>query len=409
MNVLFISPSYPMEMPDFTRGLAEVGAQVIGLGEVPAGQLPPELGKYLSGYVQVDRLGDTAAVVDRVRAELHGITIDRIECLWEPYVILAARLRQIFGIPGMTDDTVQGFRDKALMKDRLSSHGVRVPHYQQVHSAEVARAAAAEIGFPVVVKPIAGAGTAHTYGASSPRSLDSVLERIQAGRGSLDQLSVEEYVDGDELTYDAVAIAGEPVFESVAEYFPKPLEGRNEEWISPAQIVYRDPYQPELMPGIELGRAAMRALGMGTGFVHMEWFRKSDGEVVLGEIACRSAGAKLMDQINFANDFDVYREWARAVCWHHYDGDPKRRYHVAVVFKRALGQGRITRIDGLETLRAFCGPGLVLEHLLPLGHPRRNWKQTLLSDGYVLMRDPDLGRCREMMRLAITTLRLYAS
>jgi biotin carboxylase len=279
-----------------------------------------------------------------------------------------------------------------------------VPRYARAQGTDAVREAAARIGYPLVIKPIAGAGTAHTHGVRDAAELEAVLARV----GHVDELSVEEYIEGEEFTYDAVAIEGKPVFESVAQYHPKPLESRNNEWISPAQIVFRDPYQPALRPGIELGRAVLQALGMDTGFVHMEWFKKPDGEAVFGEIAARNGGAKLVDQMNFANDFDVYREWARAVCWHSFEDEPRRRYHVAVVFKRAMGQGRITRIEGLEALRAFCGRGLVLEHLLPIGHARRNWKSTLLSDGYVLMRDPEYQRCTDMMTFAVNNLRMYA-
>lgn len=411
MNVVFISPHYPAEMQDFTRGLAEVGARVIGLGDVGLEQVPPSVRHHLADYIHVASLGDTRAVFARLRGWLahhDGLSIDRVECLWEPYVLLAADLRDAFGVPGMNRDTVLGFRDKSLMKERLRSHGLRVPHYAQVDDAAQARAESRRIGFPVVVKPVAGAGTAHTYRADDAVALEQVLERIASTRGSLSELSVEEYIDGDEFTYDTVAIEGRAVFESVTQYLPKPLEARNQEWISPAQVAFRDPHIPQLQPGIELGRAVLRALGMGTGFVHMEWFRKSSGEVVFGEIGCRSGGAKLMDQINFANDFDVYREWARSVCWHHFREQPHRRYHTVVVFKRAMGQGRITHVEGLHALRQLCGDWLVLEHLLPIGHPRRDWKQTLLSDGYVLIRHPDLGQLRIMMSQAITDLRLYA-
>ncbi len=58
---------------------------------------------------------------------------------------------------------------------------------------------------------------------------------------------------------------------------------------------------------------SIRALGFETGFTHMEWYRKADGEVVFGEIGGRPPGAHQVDQMNYACDFDVYREWARAV------------------------------------------------------------------------------------------------
>ena len=41
LNVLMLSPGYPAEMPFFTRGLALVGARVIGLGDQPKEMLPP--------------------------------------------------------------------------------------------------------------------------------------------------------------------------------------------------------------------------------------------------------------------------------------------------------------------------------------------------------------------------------
>lgn len=410
MNVLFISPHYPEEMQDFTRGLAQVGARVYGLADADPGAIPPRVRRYLSGYVQCRDLRNVDAVVRDVRAAFGPLSFDRVECMWEPHVILGATLRQALGVTGMDVNTAIGFRDKTVMKERLVQKGLRVPRHARVTSATQARDAAAELGFPLVIKPTAGAGTADTHGVGSEAELDEVLARVAhvlARPGG--ELSVEEYIEGEEFTYDAVAIAGKPVFESVAQYHPKPLESRNLEWISPAQLVFRDPYRPDLMPGIELGRKVLEALSMGTGFVHMEWFRKPDGEVVFGEIAARNGGAKLVDQMNFANDFDVYREWARATCWHVFEDQPRRRHHVAVVFKRAMGQGRIARIEGLDALRGFCGQGLVLEHLLPIGQPRRNWRSTLLSDGYVLMRDPDYQRTLDMMRFAVNHLRLYAA
>lgn len=404
MNVLFLSPHYPLEMQDFTRGLAEVGARVFGLSDADPRSMPDRVLRYLSGYMRATNLHDPDAVVRDIRSSVGNIRFDRIECLWEPLIILAAELRQRLQIPGMSVDIVNGFRDKALMKQRIAAAGLRVPKNARTSTTIEARDAAAAIGYPLVVKPIAGAGTADTHLVRNSGQLDDVLLRVSHVR----QLSVEEYIDGDEYTYDAVAVNGKPVFESVAQYLPKPIESRNIQWISPAQLVFRDPYQPAFQGGIDLGRGVLDALGMGTGFVHMEWFKKPDGEVVFGEIAARAGGAKLVDQMNFANDFDVYREWARSVCWHSFEGTPRRRYHAAVVFKRALGDGRITRIEGLRELRSFCGGDLVLEHLLPIGHPRRNWKQTLLSDGYVLVRHSHLDRCVDMMKVAIGTLRMYA-
>ncbi len=405
MKVLFLSPDYPAEMRGFTRGLAEVGAQVIGVGDRPRDQLSPDVRDHLAAYLQVQSIVDEQRVMAQILPELHKIGgVDRVETLWEPLVMLAARLREQLGAPGMGTEQAIGFRDKSVMKDRVRKAGLRVPKFAQVSSASAALAAARTIGYPVVIKPIAGAGTADTHGVRSEGELRAVLETI----GHVQTASVEEYIDGEEFTYDAVSIAGKPVFESVAQYHPRPLESRNNEWISPAQIVLRDPYIAAVAGGVELGRGVLRALGMDTGFTHMEWFKKSNGEVVFGEIAARSPGAKLVDQMNYANDFDIYREWARSVCWQHFEATAARRYHVATVFKRAKGRGRISGVEGMSALRRLCGPRLVEEAILPIGHPRRNWRQTLLSDGYVVMRDPDYSQCLEMMQAAVSGVQIFA-
>jgi biotin carboxylase len=131
---------------------------------------------------------------------------------------------------------------------------------------------------------------------------------------------------------------------------------------------------------------------MGTGFTHMEWYLKSNGEVVFGEIGCRPGGAHLVDQMNYTCDVDLFREWARAVCWRSFEGRTERRYNVAILFKRALGQGRITRVDGLQEFLARSHPWICTEQLLPVGTHRRDWKQTLLSDGFIILRHPDWDR-----------------
>ena len=406
MRVVFLAPSFPAEMPQFVRALSECGAEVIGVSDVPAARLAPAVRRHLSGYIHTD---SSLSDEERARAELvpvlRDLAPDRIEALWEPIVLLAAGLRDDLGLGGMTRDTVLGFRDKQLMKERLSAAGVRVPVSARATPGDELRVAAETIGFPVVVKPIAGAGTADTHLVQDR----AALERVIASVAHVPALIVEEFIVGEELTYDTVCIAGTPVFDSVAQYFPKPLESRTQEWISPAQIVYRDPHaQPELAAGVELGRRVLAALGMQTGFTHMEWFRTPSGEAVFGEIAARAPGAKLVDQMNWANDFDVFRGWAQAVLHGRFDEIAHRRFHVACVFKRALGTGRITRIVGHQQIRAALGPHLVEDALLQVGTPRRDWKNTLLSDGSITLRHPDLATCKAMMRMLVQDLRMYA-
>ena len=147
--------------------------------------------------------------------------------------------------------------------------------------------------------------------------------------------------------------------------------------------------QPHIERGITLGRGVLKALGMGDGFTHMEWYLTPKGEVVFGEIGCRPGGAHLVDQMNFTSDIDLFREWARAVCWKDVHITQPRKYNVAIVFKRAMGSGRIQNITGLHNYLKKYGKQVMVENLLKPGQHRRDWKQTLVSDGFLILRHPN--------------------
>ncbi|MBI2892905.1 MAG: hypothetical protein HYY06_05085 [Deltaproteobacteria bacterium] len=404
MKVVFLAPSYPPEMQQYTRGLAEVGADVYGVGDTPRSALPASLRPHLADYLEVPRILDEDDVVSRVASWLRGREVDRVLANWEVMVLTAARLRERFGLPGMSLDAVRGFRDKQLMKERVRAAGLRAPRSERVRTVAEARAAAGRIGFPLILKPIAGAGSADTHKVTD----DAELERALGGLRHVDEVSCEEFISGEELTFDTVCIGGKPAFFNVAQYLPPPLIARTEEWISPAIITVRDLTQPRVAAGIALGKGVLGALGMVDGFTHMEWFRKSDGEAVFGEIGCRPGGAHLVDQMNYTCDIDLFREWARVMCWGRFEAPTVRKYNVAIVFKRAKGQGRITRIEGLRDFMAAHGEHVVEEHLLRPGTPRRNWKHTLLSDGHIMLRHPDWDQAARMAADAATTITMYA-
>jgi len=404
MRAVFLSPAFPPEMIQYTRGLSEVGAEVLGIGDTPRGALPAEVRPYLHEYLEVPRILDEDDVIARATDWLRGKSVDRVLANWEVLVMLAARMRERWGLPGMSPDTVRGFRDKELMKERVRAAGLRVPRSRRVRTRGEVYKAAEAIGLPLILKPIAGAGSADTYAVRTAAELEAALE---ATRG-VPEASCEEYVEGEEFTFDTVSIDGKPAFENVAAYLPKPLEARSQEWVSPVIITVRDMDQRRLAAGIELGRKVLTALRMGDGFTHMEWFLTPKGEAVFGEIGCRPGGAHLVDQMNYTCDIDLFREWARVAAWKKFEAPTARKYNVGIIFKRAVGRGRITRIEGLGEWQREAGAWAVEEKLLPPGTPRRNWKQTLLSDGHVIVRHPDWAEAHRLAFAAATGIRMYA-
>ena len=100
--------------------------------------------------------------------------------------------------------------------------------------------------------------------------------------------------------------------------------------------------------------------------------------------------------MNYATDGDLYVGWAEAVVHGRLSQPLERRYNVGSIFKRAQGVGRITRYEGLDAVarrvrRRGGGSGTAAT-----GCPRRDWRASVIGDGLIMVRDPELQRVIEM-------------
>ncbi|MBL8734637.1 MAG: ATP-grasp domain-containing protein [Planctomycetes bacterium] len=404
MNVVFLSPGFPAEMPLFVRGLAAVGAKVFGVGDQPLQAVPNEAREALSDYLQVPSFDDEGRVVPMLRDWLRGRSVDRVECMWERLMYLAATLREAFAVPGMSKQQTRIFRDKELMKQAVEKAGLRVPRHQKARSLAEAWAAIEHVGFPAIVKPIDGAGSKDTYRCNDRAEFETALSMTK----HLAEVSVEEFIEGEELTYDTVCADGRILFENVAWYRPKPMILAQNAWISMQNIVLRDLTQPLPRPGVELGHGVLRALGFQTGFTHMEWFHTPTGEAVFGEIGGRPPGARLVHAMNYSCDIDLFRGWAEATCFGRLSQDTSKKYNTAMVFKRADGEGRIREHRGLQELVQRYGPHIASIELTPIGEPKRDWKKVVVGDGWIVVRHRDLEPTLAMSERFVNDLRIVA-
>jgi biotin carboxylase len=319
-------------------------------------------------------------------------------------MVLAARLREGLGLPGLTVEQTVPFRDKQLMKELLGGAGLRTPGHEGATTVAGVWEAAERLGYPLIVKPIAGAGAADTYRADSAGDLDDLLPMLR----HVPRVIVEEFIDGEEFTYDTICAGGQVLFENIVWYRPRPLLTKLHEWISPVIVALRALDVPDLAAGRALGRAAVQVLGFRDGFTHMEWYRKADGEAVFGEIGARPPGGRMVDVMNYATDADLYLAWAEAITQGRISRRIERHYNAAAIFKRAGGAGRITGYEGLDRLLAEYSEHVVAIDLLPVGAPRRDWRAVIVSDGMVIVRHPELSKTLEITERFAADLRLHA-
>lgn len=338
--------------------------------------------------------GQLIEAIDVLRGR-HGAP-HRIVGVLEPLQVQLAQARQHFGVPGTDVETAELFRDKAKMKDRLREAGLPVARHALVRTGDDARAFADKVGFPMVVKPPAGMGAKATFRVSS---LDDLLGATR-GMGASDAQPVlaEEFLRGDEGSFDTITTGGEPQLVSLSYYLPTPLAVLENPWMQWRCLLPRDIDGEEDAKVHDVGRAAIAALGLKDGFTHMEWFRREDGSIAIGEIAQRPPGAHISRMIGLAYELDPYRAWARAVIDGAFDGPSERRYSVGCAYLRGMGRGRVTQVTGVDEAQAKVGAHVIEAKLPAVGA----WKsESYEGDGHAIVRHEDTDTVLSALRTIV--------
>jgi biotin carboxylase len=326
--------------------------------------------------------------------------VTRLVGVLEQLQVQLAQVREHLGIDGMDAATAHNFRDKAQMKSVWRSAGVPCARHRLADSAEAAYGFAAEVGFPIVVKPPAGAGAKSTFRLDDPDDLHVWLSTAPPTPDHAAMM--EEFLTGEEGSFDSVMVNGDLLWHSISNYIPTPLEVLRNPWIQWLVLFPRHIDGPEYDGVRAVVPEALRALGLRTGFTHLEWFRRPDGSVAISEVAVRPPGAQISSMLNLAHDFDLYSAWAQLQVHGSFD-PPARRWAVGTAFLRGQGSGRITAVHGLEEVQREIGP-LVVDVSLP--QPGRMSSGIYEGDGFVTVRHAETPVVTEALRRLINGVRV---
>jgi len=404
MNVIFVEPFFPQNQRRFVSALAGVGANVIGVGEYAESDLGDELRGQLGAYYQVSNVTDEVQLNAAAEWAQSLVWVDRLESTIESHQMAAAKVREARGIPGASVQTTWLCRDKPSMKDVLRRAGVPTAASTAAHTADEVVAFAHEIGFPLILKPRAGAGAQGTIRVDSMAE----LHRALGGFEGVDSIAVEEFVQGHEGFYDTIAIEGRVVHDWITHYYPNVLEAMRERWISPQFVTTNRIDDSPLYAEVrEMGARVIDALGIPTSATHMEWFHGPKG-LRFSEIGCRPPGVGAWDLYSAANDVDVYREWAHAIVHGTPERPLSRQYSAGIVALRPDQDGTINGYSGLDDVNGRHGEWIIDAHLPDPGTGTQPVEAGYMANAYVRMRHPDYDTLRGMLDDVGRTVRVHA-
>lgn len=406
VNIIFVEPSFPTNQRRFVHALASVGANVYGIGESEEGHLGEDVLGALRGYYRVGSVTDVGQMVEAVRYFQDKVWIDALEATVEAHTMPAAQVREACGIPGTSVRTTWLCRDKPSMKEALRQAGVPTAASAAVDSADEARDFAARVGYPLILKPRAGAGAQGTVRVEDAHELEQALAGY--GREGASSIAVEEFVEGHEGFYDTITLDGEVVHDWATHYYPNVLEAMRHRWISPQFITTNrldgNPFYAEVR---RLGARVIEALGIETSATHMEWFYGPKG-LKFSEIGCRPPGVGAWDLYSAANEVDVYREWAHVITHRKPEQQLSRAYAAGIVALRPDRDGLIRGYSGIDEIQSRYGEWIIDGHFPPEGHGTQPVEAGYMANAYVRLRHPDYDTARAMLDDVGRTIHVHA-
>lgn len=405
MNVIFVEPSFPYNQREFVRGLKAAGANVIGIGERPAEHLTDEMKGWLGDYVQIGSVTHEPSLYDAVRHVQSKLWVDRLEATVEAHVMATATVREACKIPGTSKETAFLCRDKPAMKEVLRRAGIPCAQSTRAKTPDDARHFAKSVGFPLILKPISGAGASGTHRVDDIDALEHVIRASGLADGH--EMAVEEFIEGHEGFIDTITVNGQVVHEFITHYYPNVLVAMRERWISPQMVATNRIHEPGYREVRELTRAVIEVLGIGTSATHMEWFYGPKG-LKFSEIGCRPPGVGQWDVYAAANEFDIYHEWGNAIVHGRPGAQPSRRYACGMLALRPERDGRVTGYSGVDEMQRKYGECVVKAHLPDPGTPTQPFEAGYMANAWVRVRHPDYDALRAILDEMGQTIRVHA-
>jgi hypothetical protein len=404
-HVILVAPYFGPTMRTCLQAFTSLENIKLGLiSNQPQEAIPSSLADKVDGHYKVDNalnpddLEKACAAFAKEWGHVDRL-IGYLEHLQGPLAEVRSRLK----IPGMKREVAQNFRDKNTMKATLREAGLPVAKQKRITSAEDIRLFAEGIGYPIVLKPLAGVGSKNTMRIAHEDDLLAALNILLPSEDN--PVQAEQFVQGEEHTLEAVTIDGKTIWQSSTYYLPGPLKVIENPWMQYCVLLPREQAPAHVSTFASLNARALDALGMETGLSHMEWFSTAQNGPVISEVGARPPGVNIMPMMGYAHGVNMWQKWAELLVHGNWDM-PERQAAVGCAFLRAQGRGNaITAVHGLAEAQAGV-EGLVLEARLPkVGQPRSSHYE---GEGYIMISAPDTDRVVQGLRHIISNIRVIA-
>jgi biotin carboxylase len=350
-TALLVLPTTAYRVSDYLEAADALGVEIAVASEEDQA-LADQMG---DRFLRID-LGRPEWSADRI-VDRYAQSIDAIVPVDDQGVLVAALAARRLGLAHNPPDAVALTRNKAGMRRALLRQGVPQPDFRVLGGGDDPVALAAEIGLPVVLKPLSLNASRGVIRVDESSSVAATAERVRrivavAGGNPQEPILIEEYVAGHEVAVEGLLRHGE--LEALAVFDkPDPLEGPYFEetmFVTPSRV------HPEVVDEVlAVTRMAVGTLGLLEGPVHAE-LRINGSTVWLVEVAARPIGGLCARSLRFG----MMGTTLEAVLLRHALDLPEAGVHrslrAAGVLMIGIPQaGRLVGVEGVDEALAVEG------------------------------------------------------
>lgn len=318
----------------------------------------------------------------------------------EPTFISMATAAKKLGLPCLSMESTKLFKNKFLMREFCSEHGLLSPRYKYCNNVEEALDFFNDIQKKCIIKPLDNSASRGVFSVSSENDIKSHYDQcISASSADNPAIIIEEYVTGTEFTIDGLMTPHGHRCLAISE---KKHYAYNENVA--CQLLFDN--ENDKFDYAELRKVndhLVNLTGIPFGLTHAE-YKYSDGKFYLIEIQARGGGNFIAtDIVPYISGVDSYKEQLRWAVGDEVEVDYSyenlsSRCAVLHFFDTPGKGGIVKEIKGLDFLDSL-GEQIMYRLNFKVGDTIQETKDDTTRIGWYILKSPNRADLDHKMQM----------
>ncbi|WP_456275828.1 ATP-grasp domain-containing protein [Bacillus sp. AK128] len=335
------------------------------------------------------------------RLLMQGKLIKGVISFVDPYVTLAMKMSNQYGIEGFTHSAIEMMEDKIQTRKALNDILANVEHLIFTPEDSIDELIENKhFQFPCIVKAPSSTGSKDVSLICNDSELKEDISRLQK-KYENQPILLEEFIDGPQYLVETLVVNGEVEIIAIIEQEIT----KNERFIITGYYSVLD-MDPSLLKDLEETLLAIvNKFGLNKGACHFE-LRLSNNTWKLIEVNPRISGGAMNSMIYYSYGINLVEETLKLFLSLPFDLTPKKKQYVYTYYLTIYTKGRLLKVTGKKRASQCEG---VKEVFIKPRKGMHVYPPTSMGHryGYLIIEADSKARAKELALLAAKEIKFY--